>query len=229
MDPAISSALVRTILFYFVLLISVRIMGKREVGALSPADLVVAILIAELAILPIEDRAVPLWVGLGPIALIVGLEWAISYASLKSRTLRHWVQGKPTVVVRDGMVLKDALRSQRYNLDEFLAQLREQGWSDLSDIEYAVLENRGDLSVVPKASRRPVCVSDLQIDVSNEVVPQILVKDGEVVHDGLKMLGLSPEWLEEEIKAHGVSEGSAGVFLASITSQGSLHIQRMQE
>src|SRR5690625_2886402 len=128
MDSPVLIALGRTVLLYIVLLVAVRIMGKREVGALSPIDLVVAILIAELAAIPIEDHSIPLWIGITPILAIGAMQILFSFGAMRNLGLRQLMEGTPSVVIKSGEILENVMRQNRYNLDDLMQQLREKGW-----------------------------------------------------------------------------------------------------
>ncbi|MEW6183996.1 MAG: DUF421 domain-containing protein [Bacillota bacterium] len=209
--------LYRTVLIYFVVLIMIRLMGKREIGQLSPFDFVVAIIIAEVAALPMESTDIPLLRGLLPLFILAFLEIAFSYAALHSRWLRQVMCGSPQVVIKDGQILRAEMRRARYNIDDLLSQLREKGYLDPGEVAFAVLENSGRLSVVPRSDNRPVIRKDLGLgsgsDTRDEELPYILVADGEVLTRNLSAIGRDGTWLEKELQKRGLT--SEQVFLAT--------------
>jgi uncharacterized membrane protein YcaP (DUF421 family) len=144
----ISAHIFRTLLMYFIVYLVMRLMGKREIGKLSVFDLVISIMIAEIAVFSLEDIKRPLYEGLIPLAVLLILQIGISYFSLKSRRLRLLFDGKPSVLYSDGQLNKDEMRKQRYNLDDLLLQLREQDVESLNEVEYVILETTGKLTVI---------------------------------------------------------------------------------
>ncbi len=172
--------LYRTVVLYLAVLLAVRIMGKREVGELSAFDLVVAIMIAELAAMSMERINMPLHEGLVPIFTLVGLEILLSYLSLKSHTIRGLVDGAPSIVIANGKIVEKELRKLRYNVSDLIGQLREKDVANIADVEYAVLETSGELSVVLKSSKRPVTPEDLGLPTKYEGLPVPLIFDGHI-------------------------------------------------
>ncbi|MFC4409918.1 DUF421 domain-containing protein [Chungangia koreensis] len=174
----------RTIVLYVVLLIIFRLMGKREVGELSIIDLVIFVLIAEVAATAIEQRDAALWEAFLPMFLLMVIQIASSTISLKSKKARDLIEGDPTIIVRNGEILETEMRLQRYNLDDLFQQLREQQIGGVSEISYAFLEPSGNLSVFTKDGAIPV-------------LP--LVIDGEVQYDHLRLINKNVDWLKSEI------------------------------
>ncbi|MCL6611507.1 MAG: DUF421 domain-containing protein [Peptococcaceae bacterium] len=214
--------LYRTVLIYFVVLVVVRLMGKREIGQLSPFDFVVAIIVAEIAAIPMQSPSVPLWHSMVPLAVLALLEIGLSFSALHSRKLRAFLDGRPQVVIEGGRILKEEMRRARYNLDDLLAQLREKGYPRPEDVEVAVLETSGRLSVVPKSSKRPVTPGDLGLSPACDGLPTVLVMDGEVFTEGLERRGLDLAWLEARLKEMGLQPKN--VFLATLERDGRIFI-----
>ncbi|MEW6048985.1 MAG: DUF421 domain-containing protein, partial [Bacillota bacterium] len=165
----------RTLYFYVLLLVVVRIMGKREIGTLSPWDLVLTIMLAELAALPIENTQVGLLQGAVPILTLLVTQLLISWLTLKSTTARNVIAGTPSIVIKDGRIIEQELRRLRYGVDDLMEQLRQKNIPNINDVEVAVLETNGQLSVIPKSQKRPVCPEDLGIRTSYEGLPIPLV------------------------------------------------------
>ncbi len=212
----------RTILIYFMVLVVVRLMGKREIGQLSPFDFVVAIIVAEIAAIPMQSPSVPLWHSIVPLAVLALLEIGLSFAALYNRKLRFFLDGRPQVVIEGGRILKEELRRARYNLDDLLAQLREKGYPRPEDIEVAVLETSGRLSVVPKSRKRPVTPEDLGLSPAREGLPAVLIMDGEVFTECLERGGLDLAWLETKLGEKGLQPKK--VFLATLEKDGRIII-----
>ncbi len=216
------SSIVRTVVVYFLVLLALRLMGKRELAQISPFDFVVAIIIAELAALPMEEKNIPLWEVFIPIGVMVVLEIGLSYIALKSDKARSWIYGSPTVVIACGRVLDSNMRKLRYNTNDLLAQLRDRGVFDVGDVEYAIVEVSGTLSIILKAERRPVVPGDLSLTPPKEEIPIPMIMDGSVIEQNLAFLGYSNEWLLNILKQHGLE--TSNVFLATYTRQHGLKI-----
>ena len=214
----------RTVFFYFAILILLRIMGKREVGQLSPFDLVVSVLIAESAANSIETLEDPLLVGLIPIVTLTCLQIIISIISLKSKKLQSLINGRPTLLIEDGKINEENMRRSRYTIYELIEQLRLQKTPALNDVEFAILEMSGKLSVLPKANSRAVQPSDMGMNLSKEDLPALLVVDGTVNKQGLQALGNDEDWLHQELEKNGVSD-IENLLVASIDRNGKLFIQ----
>lgn len=214
----------RTTLVYFLVLVVIRLMGKREIGQLSPFDFVVAIIIAELAAIPMEASDVPLWHSILPLVILGLLEVIVSYATLFSQTLRGIICGHPQVIIKNGNLLRGEMRKARYNLDDLMAQLREKGIVDIEDVEFAVLETSGKLSVILKSQHRPVTPADLGIDTPYEGLPTVLVMDGNIMKKNLKDIDLDEKWLHEVLKERELCPKK--VLLATLGTDGRLFVNK---
>jgi len=217
-----SAIVLRTVFVYFVVLLVVRLMGKRQIGQLSPFDLVVAIIVAEIAAMPMQSQSFPIWHAVIPLAVLVLLEVGLSFAALHSRKLRCLLDGKPQVVIEGGKILKNEMRKARYNLDDLMAQLREKGYPSPDDVDVAVIETSGKLSVIPKPCKRPLSPGDLGLSPDPEGLPAVLVMDGEIIKDQLEKLGLDRAWLEQRLKETGRIKGK--VILATLERDGRIRI-----
>ncbi len=217
----------RTVVIYFFVLVSVRLMGKREIGQLSPFDFVVAIIIAELAAIPMESTEIPLWKAVLPMVILAVLEVLLSYLALHSPFLRKVLDGQPQVVIKNGYVLKKELRKARYNLNDLLAQLREKGVVNVCDVEFGILETSGKLSVILKAHKRPVTPEDLGLSPACEGLPAVLIMDGAIVKENLRLAGLDEKWLQERLTELNIRPRE--VFLAVLGADGKLFINRQEE
>ena len=153
----------RTLILYLIIITGIRLMGKRQVGELEPSELVLSLLIADLASVPMQDQGIPLLSGVIPILTLLSLTMIFSVATMKSITLRAILCGRPSVVIRAGKFDQAEMRRTRLTVDELLEELRIQGYTDLSLIKYAILETNGQLSVLPYANQRPVTAQQLDI------------------------------------------------------------------
>lgn len=196
MTESLFSIFLRTAALYLAVLILMRMMGKREVGQLSLFDLVVAIMIAELAAIPLSDPAIPILHGIVPITALVMMEVLLSYITLKNLKARRVIEGTPSIIVERGRILEKEMRRLRYNVDDMIAQMREQGIYNIKDVEYAILETNGKLSLILKATKRPVTPEDLGIQPAYEGLPLPLVSDGKLLAENLARAEKDQAWLE---------------------------------
>lgn len=217
----------RTAILYLTVLLAIRIMGKREVGQLSAFDLVVAIMIAELAAMAMDRTKMPLHEGLIPIFTLVALEIVLSYLSLKSHTIRGIVDGAPSIVIANGKIIEKELRKLRYNVSDLLGQLREKDVANIADVQYAVLETSGELSVVLKGSKRPVTPEDLGLPSKYEGLPTPLIFDGHIHFKNLRGLQLTEDWLLDQIRRQGVDRVE-NVLFASLDTDGILYVSEKE-
>jgi uncharacterized membrane protein YcaP (DUF421 family) len=223
-DSEIVEVLARTIIVYFVVFLALRLMGKREIGKLSVFDLVISIMIAEGAVLLIENTKRSIWFGLAPIALVVVLQIVMSWVTLKNRKARNWFEGSPSIIVRNGHLNRDEMRKQRYSLDDLMLQLREHDITDLNEVDYAVLETTGKLSVIKHGADNPD-QTDLFSKFRYEALPIPLIMDGEIQRENLSLLGQSDFWLRRTLQNYGIKE-LKDVFLCTIDHKGQLYVDR---
>jgi uncharacterized membrane protein YcaP (DUF421 family) len=216
--------LARTLFLYTLVMITMRLMGKRQIAQLEPFELVIAIMIAELGVIPMQDRDIPLINGVIAIATLLFVQVTFSVLSLKSIWFRSVLDGRYTVVIANGMIQETEMRKARYNLDELLEQLRLNSVFDLEDVEFAILETSGDLSVLLKSQARPVTPEDLQLKTEYEGLPLVLILDGKVMKTELEKAQLSEGWLRTELEKRGV-KGPADVLIASLSTTGKLFVQ----
>ncbi len=213
----------RTVFLYLAVLLAVRIMGKREVGQLSAFDLVVAIMIAELAAMAMENIEMPIYQGFIPIFTLVGLEVLFSWLSLKNHTIRGIMDGTPSIVITNGKIVEKELRKLRYNMNDLLGQLREKDVANIADVQFAVLETSGELSVMLKPEKRPLTPGDLGMPMKYEGLPTPLIFDGKIHIKNLSRLNFDETWLASELKKQGV-EKVEDVLYASMDSKGRLYV-----
>jgi uncharacterized membrane protein YcaP (DUF421 family) len=177
--------LLRSLFAYLLILLVMRLMGKREIGKLSVFDLAVFVMIADLAVIIIEDTRVPLIKGLIPIATLLLGQLTLSYLSLKSTRLRQLVDGQPSILIKNGRIMEEEMAKQRYNLDDLMTQLREKNISDIADVEFAILETSGKLSVIPRTSVEEGADPHEGTGFRPFMLPVTLIIDGKVKEEGL--------------------------------------------
>lgn len=207
---------IRTIILYFLIVLIMRLMGKRQIGQLQPSELVVALIIADLAAIPMGNTGIPLLAGIIPILTLFICEAMLSYISLKSQLARKIISGKPSIVIEKGKILENELRKQRFNIDDLMEQLRLKDVSDIQDVEYAILETGGQISVLLKTDKKPVIREDLKIKHSYEGLPISLIIDGHINYHNLFISGHDIDWLNKQLNKKGV-KSSRDVLYAYIS------------
>ncbi len=215
---------VRTLILYIVIVIVLRLLGKRQIGQLQPSALVVALIIADLAAVPMANVGIPLINGIIPIITLFIMEELLSLISMKSERARGIISGKPSILIERGMIMEKELRRIRYNLNDLLEQLRLKNFSNLEDIDYAILETSGQLSVIPKAENMPVTIKDLNIKPKAQQLPVTAIIDGRTISDNLYKIGLSNDWLANELKTNKI-KSVKDVFFAYLNPERKLIYQ----
>ena len=201
-----TTAFLRTVILYFILMIGLRLMGKRQIGELEPSELVLTLIISDLAAVPMQDFGIPLVNGVFPIVTLLCVSLLLSFFSLKSIRFRGLVCGHPTVIVRDGKVLQENMARNRFTVDELYEQLRSQGYADLQSVKYAILETSGQVSVLPYTKASPVTPQVMNQQVEDDVtLPVVLVNDGRLLRRNLEAQGLDEAWLREALRKEGLS------------------------
>ena len=214
------TAFARTVILYFLIMTGLRLMGKRQIGELEPGELVLTMMISDLATVPMQDFGIPLLAGVIPILTLLALSMLMSHLSLRSLRFRALVCGTPAVLIRHGVVQQQTMRENRYTLDELLEELRGQGCSGVEDVKYAVLENSGHLSVLPWTRQQPPTAQQLGLDVEEDVsLPVILVNDGRLLRRNLTAQGLDEAWLREALRKEGLTSHRE-VFLMTLDETG---------
>ena len=191
---------IRTILLYIVLIVVIRLMGKRQIGQMEPSEFVVTMLVANLASIPMQDSAIPLFSGLVPILTVLGVELVLSALSLRSIRLRKLLCGKPVILIENGNILQENLRKTRITLDELTGHLREKDVLDLQAVQYAILETNGNLSVFPFPKERPATCKEAGIPASKQYLPLTIVSDGRTLTDNLQKAGKDTLWLRRVLR-----------------------------
>ncbi|KJS13888.1 MAG: membrane protein [Peptococcaceae bacterium BRH_c8a] len=216
--------IIRTLILYVAVLVVMRVMGKREIGQLQPMELVVALMIADLAAIPMQNTGIPLLSGLIPIIVLMAAQVTLSLISMKSPKIRDIVDGRPSVVLKNGWIMESELRRLRYSINDLLEQLRAKNFPNPADVEFAILETNGQLSVIPKSQKRPVQPSDLHIDTDYEGMPLTLVSDGAINFKNLHQVNLDEKWLRDALRKQGVDDFK-NVFFANLDTSGQLIYQ----
>ena len=214
---------VRTAILYLVLILSIRLMGKRQIGQMEASEFVVTMLVANLASIPMQDGAIPLYSGLLPILIVLGMELVLSGLILRSVLLRRFFCGKPVILIDNGKILQENLRRTRVSLDELTGHLRQKDVLDIRTVQYAILETDGSLSVFPYPKDRPAAAEEAGIPVNDQFLPFTIIEDGYISKENLQKSGKDRQWLENQLQKQKarrqdtllltVDEGDQVVFL----------------
>ena len=217
----------RTIALYLVLIFSIRLMGKRQIGQMEPSEFVVTMLVANLAAIPMQDPGLPLYSGLVPILTVLGLELVLSGVIMRSVALRRFFCGKPVILIDNGKLLQDNLRRTRVTLDELTGHLREKDVLDIRTVQFAILETNGNLSVFPYPKHLPATAKDAGIQAGKQSLPVTLIEDGYISQKNLAIAGKSVQWLQKFLADQNLAPEA--VFLLTIDGQGHTLLIRKED
>ncbi len=210
---------VRTIVLYIIIIIALRLMGKRQVGELSPSEFVVTLLVSELATIPMQSTTIPLTHGIIPIFTLLALELLISTVFIRNARIRKLAVGKINILIEDGKLKQDEMRKLRITLDELLEEIRLKGFLDISEVKYAILEANGELSVFPFSKYEPVTREDMKINENKTLLPHTIISDGLYIKSEATALGKNRKWVMKQLSKEGISSFE-DVFLMQIDRSG---------
>ena len=205
---------IRTIILYLVLILVIRLMGKRQIGEMEPAEFVVTMLVANLAAIPMQDGGIPLLTGLIPILTVLGVELVLSWGTLKNTTFRQLLCGKPVILIDNGVILQKQLRQTRITLDELMGHLRAKDVLDIRQVQFAILETDGTLSVFPYAEKAPATAQDAGIKVKPQEMPLTIIEDGVLLQQNLQLSGKDRHWVQSTL--HEKSAKQEDTFLLAL-------------
>ena len=206
--------LIRTVIVYAVLIATMRLMGKRQLGELEISELVTTLLISEIASLPITDQSIPLMYAVIPLITILTLEVLLSVILLKVPLLKNLASARPTVLIRHGVLDQKELRRIRISIDELISEARQSGITSLDEIDYAILEQNGKLSIIKKKKASPPTSEDLNIILKETGIMHVLIEDGSISDYNLKLLGRDRDWLSRYLERYG--KRAEDVFLLTV-------------
>ena len=212
----------RTLVLYLVLILVVRLMGKRQIGEMEPAEFVVTMLVANLAAIPMQDGGIPLFSGLIPILVVLGLELVLSWATLRSQRFRRLLCGKPVILIENGNICQQQLRQTRITLDELMGHLRQKDVLNPQQVQYAILETNGTLSVFPFPENAPPTAKDAGVQVKPARLPVTIIEDGVVLNENLALSGKDEAWIREELSRRGTR--TEDTFLLAVMGQQTIYI-----
>ena len=213
-----SIVFIRAIILYIIVIFSIRLMGKRQIGELQPSELVITILVSNIATLPLEDLNIPLTMGILPILSLVCFEVLMSWLTLKFPKIRHVVSGTPKIVIKDGILYQQVLKELRFSVDDLMTALRGNSIFNISDVQFAVVETNGSVSVYEKQPQRKVVNKDMAIQGQYIDPPVIIVSDGKIIKQGLKDAGLKKQWITDLLERKHLTEED--IFLLTADRNG---------
>ena len=193
---------IRTIILYLILIIVIRLLGKRQIGEMEASEFVVTMLVANLAAIPMQDGGIPLYSGLVPILTVLGVELVLSTLSLHSVKFRRLLCGKPVILIENGRVLQDNLRKTRVTLDELTRHLREKDVLEIQAVQYAILETNGNLSVFPYPKEKPASAKDAGIQPKAQYLPITIISDGYLSQENLQQADKDEAWVHQALSQY---------------------------
>ena len=218
---------VRSIILYVIVLVVMRLMGKREIGQLQPFELAIAIMIADLASVPMSEVGIPIINGIIPILSLLVMHLIISFINLKSIKMRQLICGKPSILIYRGKIDEKALIKERFTINELQERLRANNINNLADVEYAILETSGQVSIIQKPNKRTTIPEDFNIMQEYEGISYDLVVDGKIMNDNLKILNKTYGWLKKEVNKFNIEPEEA--LLVTVNAKGDIFCQKKEK
>ena len=206
---------IRTFILYLVIILAIRIMGKRQISELQTSELVVTLLISDLAAIPMQNSGVPLYRGFIPIIVLISCEILLSSCMLKSSKFRRFICGKPMVIINDGEIDQKLMKDLRISTEDLSEQLRQMNIFTLADVAFAIIETNGKLSVLKKPEKQEVDASMLNIKNKNEGIETVVISDGEFADCSINLCGLSRAWIKDILKIEKISLKNVFIMTAN--------------
>lgn len=217
----------RAIVLYLIVLVVMRLMGKREIGQLQPFELAISIMIADLASIPMTEIGIPIFNGIVPILGLLLMHLIISLINLKSLKAREIICGKPSILIYRGKINEKELKKERFTINELEERLRGNNVVNLGDVEYAILETSGQVTVIQKPEKRNTIPEDFNIVPEYEGIPYDLVVDGKVMNKNLKAIGKNYNWLKKQVEKFNIKPEEA--LVVTIDGKGQIFCQKKEE
>ena len=214
---------IRSIILYIIVLVVMRLMGKREIGQLQPFELAISIMIADLASIPMSDSGIPITNGIIPILGLLVMHLIISIINMKSIKGRGIICGKPSILIYRGRIDEKLLKKERFTINELEERLRGNNIVNIGDVEYAILETNGQVTVIQKPDKRNTIPADFNIQPEYEGIPYDLVIDGKIMYDNLKQIGKNYEWLRKQVNKFNIKPEEA--LLVTLDGKGQMFCQ----
>lgn len=210
----------RTLFIYVFLVITMRLMGKRQLGNLQLSELIITFMLSELAVNPISNRETPILYALIPILLLLSIEVIVSFASTRCNTLKRLLNGSPAILVEKGKLSRKVLSDNRMEIDELLSELRLKGFGSLDEVDYAILEENGNLSVFPTPEYAPATCGDLRLSIPRKGVAHPLIIDGKIIKKELSGCKKDTAWLDKQLRDRDAALSE--VFLLTLDDAGGI-------
>lgn len=220
------TTIIRTVILYLFVTVGIRLMGKRQIGDMQPNELVITLLISEIAAIPLQDTSQPVLNGVAAIFMLVILEIFMSVLALKSLFIRKFMSGNSVVIIKNGIIDQSAMKNVRMTILDLIELLRGQGVFDISTVNYAILEVNGDLSVLLKKENQPVSSKDLKLDLKEEYLPLPVISDGKIIQESLKALNLTEKDLQKKLNKKNLKAKS--IFLMTLDRKNTMKIVEMR-
>lgn len=198
-------SIIRTVILYIFILLALRIMGKRQLSEMQTSELVITLLISDIAVIPMQNTGQPLLSGIVPILILISLEILFSVIMLKSGNFRKIVCGSPEMVIKDGKILQDQMRRLRMTTEDLCVQLRQQGIFSLEDVQYCIVETNGDVSVLEKPDKRTPSAEDLGIKIPDKGIEAVVINDSRYLSNSLELCSLNKEWVDSVLRENDIT------------------------
>lgn len=222
-----SIILLRSIILYIIVVSAVRLMGKRQLGELQPSELVITILVSNIATLPLEDTDIPLIIGVTPILALVCYEVFVSWLILRLPFFRKIIYGSPKIIISNGKIKRSVLRELRLSIDDVMTAMRNQQIFDISEIQYAIVETTGSISIMKKQVKDTPTREDMGFFPESADPPQIIVSDGKILTAALDSMGFNVKFVENSARESGVK--IRDIFIMTVDRQGNVYIAEKKE
>lgn len=197
-------SVIRTIILYIFIIIALRIMGKRQLSEMQTSELVITLLISDIAVIPMSNTSQPLLSGIVPILILISLEIVFSVLMLKSGRFRKIVCGSPEMIIKDGKLLQNQMRRLRLTTEDLCVQLRQQGIFSIEDVQYCIVETNGDISVLEKPEKRTPSAEDMNIVIPDNGIEAVVINDSRYLSNSIMLCNLTHEWVEETLKKNSI-------------------------
>lgn len=217
----------RTFIMYALLLGAIRLMGKRQVGELEISELAITFMLSELAVVPISDKNIPLLYSVVPILILLSVEIILSFAISKSPQFKKLILGRPSVIIKRGKIDQGELKKLRMSVSELMSELRLKGISSVSDVEYAIVEDNGKLSVFTKKSASPLTAEDAEVEVDETGIAHSVVIEGKIYSENMELAGKTEKWIREKIRESGTD--TERIFLMTVDDNDNIYIIKKED
>lgn len=206
---------IRTVLLYLFVILAVRIMGKRQLSEMQTTELVITLIIADIASIPMQNTSQPLLTGIVPILILISAEIIISLIMMKSSKVRNLVCGKPEILINDGSLCQDTLRKLRFTTEDLCVQLRQLGVYNIGDVQFCIIEPNGKLSVQLKPEKRSPNCEQLSLAVQDSGIEAVIISDGEFLKNSMRLCGVDKKWITDILKGEGLTKDDVMIMTAN--------------